>query len=115
MLLTEFRIYYLCVLIVDGDDDNFINECIPEAEKGSIEHQLFLAKNYLKRAKNGIKAEENSVMAVYWLIKASRKANAEATGILEECLLDNIGNFHNNVKRHLLAVSAVRTSCHVFL
>ncbi|XP_041366241.1 wolframin-like [Gigantopelta aegis] len=55
-----------------------------EAENGSEESQVFLAKYFLQLADSGIDTEENKTQALDWLIQASKQGSEDATDVLKK-------------------------------
>ena len=68
-----------------------IEKWIEEANNGSVEQMMRLAKHFQALAKSGSDPIENGKSAVTWLIKASNNTNEEATVLLRQCLNDKLG------------------------
>lgn len=62
------------------------------AEKGEEEFQLKLGEHYLTLADSSIDEEENSKLAIKWLVAASKQGNDDATESLKKCLENGTGN-----------------------
>jgi len=62
-----------------------------QATDGDEKAQLALGSHYLSLAENESTDGTNAVLAVEWLIKASRQGSEEATERLKDCQSKNLG------------------------
>ena len=94
-------IYDLCLCSTDEDEQQeLLGKLREDAEAGSIPAQVFLGKYFLKCSElsNGsgdADSTEKEMMAVNWLIKASKQGSEEATDLLIICVKRSIGNSTN--------------------
>ena len=77
-------------MFVEGESIS-LEECVLVAEKGSVAHQLSLAKYHHKQAKSKIGSTENGKLCVRWLLKAAKQGSREATNLLKECAQEKVG------------------------
>ena len=82
--------FHILKIIVENASANLLAQYTQQADNGSCQHQLALGKYYFHRAEN-LKCTESGVLAVNYLIKASRQGDAVATQLLQQCVEKNLG------------------------
>ena len=73
-------ILYLFIIILKER----LAELKQQAEHGTEESQIYLAKYFIRLADSGISTEENKTQALDWLISASKQGSEEATDLLRK-------------------------------
>jgi len=75
----------------DNINDPVEARWLRQATEGDENAQLLLGCHYLSQAENESTDGTNALLAVEWLIKASRQGSGKATERLKECQCRNIG------------------------